>query len=111
MAGKYHSMDWYIVVFDETGFTRRVAPPGGEAWTDSVTWDEIVRVCLEMEGLYGSDSLFVFTATRPESYQMPLQAESVQALLSELIQRRLFDAQLAIDATLGEGVYCWPKND
>lgn len=102
-------MDWYTVTFDETGFTRQVAPPGGEAWTDSVRWDEIVRVCLEMEDFLGSDSLYVFTATRPESYQMPLQAESVRALLSELIQRKLFEAQLAIDAAMGEGVYCWPE--
>lgn len=104
-------MDWYHVTFDETGFTRHVAPPGGEAWTDAVAWPEIVRVCLEMEGLFGSDSLHVFTATRPESYQMPMMAESVRVLLGELIRRKLFDAQLAIDASIGEGVYCWPPEN
>lgn len=104
-------MDWYHVTFDETGFTRHVTPPGGEAWTDSVQWAEIVRVCLEMEDFIGTDSLYVFTAARPESYQMPMMAESVRALLSELIRRKLFLAELTIQAASGEGLYCWPPEN
>lgn len=100
---------WYTITFDEVGFTRHVAPPGGEAWTDSVQWDEIVRVCLEMQDFLGTDSLYVFTAARPESYQMPLLAEGGQELLNELIRRKLFPAELAIKAASGEGVYCWPE--
>lgn len=101
-------MEWYQVTFDEWGFGRTVSPPGQAAWQDQAAWAEIVRVCVETEGLFGSDSLYVFTRGRPESYQMPLAAESVRGLMAELIRRGLLDGQLAIDAALAEGLYCWP---
>jgi hypothetical protein len=100
-------MDWYRVRFDARGLTRAAAPPGRPAWEDAVAWADIMRVCLEMEGAFGSDSLYLFTRQRPESYAIPLAAAGAQDLLGELIRRGLFDAELAIQAATAEGLFCW----
>lgn len=100
-------MDWYHVTWDAHSFTRAVRPPGRPAWQDQAAWADIVRVCLEMEGWLGSDSLHVFTRRRPEAYTLPLAAPDVSALLAELIHRGLFDAELAIQAASAEGLFCW----
>jgi hypothetical protein len=98
-------MEWYRVSFDERGVTRAAQPPGGTAWEDQVAWDTIARVCLEMEGLFGSDSLYLFTRQRPESYVVPLTARGAPELLGELIRRGLFDGELAIRAASAEGLF------
>lgn len=72
-------------------------------------WEDIERVCLKMEGLFGSDALYVFVRGRAASYAVPLAAEGAQALLDELIHRELFDAELAIEAAGSEGLFCWPS--
>lgn len=99
-------MDWYRVHFDEAGFYRSVQPPGGKPWSDHVRWDTVSRICLEMEGLSGSDTLYVFTRERPESYAIPLATDDGQALLRELIRRHLLEADLAIRAATSEGLFC-----
>jgi hypothetical protein len=105
-------LDWFKSWFDQQRVYRQATPPNAEAWSDSLAWEDIVRVCLEMEGgPWGTDSLYIFTRHRPESYVFPLATDDGQAVLNELIRRGLFDAQLAIDAALGEGLYCWPKDE
>ena len=99
-------MDWYHVTFDAQGLARDVRPPGREAWQDTVAWGDIARVCLEMEGFLGSDSLHIFTRLRPAAYTLPLAAPRVSEVLSELIRRGLYDAELAIQAAASEGLFC-----
>lgn len=101
--------DWFQSWFDEHHIYRRAEPPNGEAWSDSLAWADVARVCLEMEDFLGADSLYIFTHQRPESYVFPLATAGGQAVLAELIRRQLFDAELAIEAAMGEGLYCWPK--
>lgn len=101
--------DWFQCWFDEQGVYRRATPPAGEAWSDVLAWGEVVRVCLEMQDYLGTDCLYIFTRQRPQSYVFPLASEGGAALLSEVIRRQLFDAELAIRATSGEGLYCWPE--
>ncbi len=101
--------DWLQFWFDEQGLHRRANPPGRAAWSDSLAWADVARVCLEMEDFLGTNSIYVFTRHRAESYVFPLDTEEGQALLNELIRRKLFDAQLAIEAASGEGLYCWPE--
>jgi len=101
---------WYHVRFDDHGVYRNVAPPGKEAWGDQFAWSDVVRVCFEAGDFLEPDSLYVFVRQRPESYAIPLEAEGGQALLDELIRRRLFPAELAIRAaTATEGLLCWPE--
>lgn len=104
-------MEWYRVSFDERGVKRAASPPGRPAWEDQVAWAELVRVCLEMEGLFGSDSLYLFTRQRPESYTIPLEAVGAPELLGELVRRGLFDGELALRAASAEGLFCWEPQD
>lgn len=103
-------MDWFTVTFDADTVTLNVAPPRGEHWVASFRFDEIVRVCFEAEGMYGSDRLYVFVRDREASYVIPTQAVGGAAFFGALIERHLFDAKLAIEAaTSSEGsIYCWP---
>jgi hypothetical protein len=40
---------------------------------------------------------------------VPVEADGGEAVLDELLKRKLFDAQLAIRAAMEfEGVFCWP---
>lgn len=99
---------WYQVHCDEAGVHRAAQPPGRPAWSDTLAWDAIVRVCLEMEGFLGSDTLYLFSRHRPESYAIPMLAEGASALIGELVKRGLLDGDLAIKAATSEGLFCWP---
>ncbi|MCC7358297.1 MAG: hypothetical protein IT317_02400 [Anaerolineales bacterium] len=99
---------WYHVRFDDQGVHRAAQPPGREPWSDSLAWDAIVRVCLEMEGCLGSDSIYLFSRHRPESYAIPYEAAGSAELIGELVRRGLLDGRLAIEAASSEGRFCWP---
>ncbi|MBX7215314.1 MAG: hypothetical protein K1X39_15005 [Thermoflexales bacterium] len=99
---------WYQVRFDEQGVHRAAQPPGAEPWSDSLAWADILRVCLEMEGFLGSDTLYLFSRHRPESYAIPYLADGSADLIGELVRRGLLDGQLAIRAATSEGLFCWP---
>lgn len=103
-------MDWYTVTTDADVVTLQVAPRNGEAWDAKFRFDDIVRVCFEAEGLYGSDRLYVFVRDREASYVVPTAATGGAAFFGTLVERHLFDAKLAIEAaTSGEGgLFCWP---
>lgn len=103
---------WYQVRFDAHHVHRAAQPPGEPGWTDRLAFDDISRVCLEIEEFSLTDGLYIFTRTRPESYAIPMSAEGALDLLNELIRRGLFDAQMAIDAAAVEsGLFCWPEGD
>jgi hypothetical protein len=102
---------WYHVRFDDDSVHRAAQPPGQPGWTDHFAFADVIRVCLEVEEFTGSDGLYVFTRTRPESYAIPMGAEGALDLLQELVRRGLFDGQLAIDAaTVESGLFCWPED-
>lgn len=102
-------MEWYIVEFDEEKIIQRVSPPGEESWTQELLWSDIIRVCFEQGEFLTSDSIYIFTNQRAESYIIPTEAIGGPELWGEIINRDLFDADLAIKAATGEGgIYCWP---
>jgi hypothetical protein len=101
--------EWFRVRWDEESVHLAVAPPGRAAWAASFTWASVTRVCFTAEEVGVSDSLYVFTAERAESYAVPIEAEGGAAFWAEILRRGLFDAELAITAaSSGEGTYCWP---
>jgi hypothetical protein len=58
-----------------------------------------------------SDGIYVFTRERPESYVIPVEASGGAHFFDELITRRLFGAELAIEAaSTTEGLFCWPPD-
>jgi hypothetical protein len=102
-------MEWFVVTYDRESVHLRVSPSPATAWEVTFRFDEIVRVCFEAEGLYGSDRIYIFVRGRDESYVIPTEAVGGSALWGELIERHLFDAKLAITAaTTEEGLFCWP---
>lgn len=103
------SVGWFAVALNEQSIRLEVSPPGREPWQAVIPWDSVARVCFEAEGPMASDSLYVFTSLRPESWVIPVEAAGAEQLLDELIRRGLFDARLAIEAMQAEhGLFCWP---
>ena len=103
---------WYFVSFDEDYIYREVDPPGRESWNDKLRWQNIIRVCFHPGDFLEPDELYIFTNEREESYLIPLEANGAQKLWGELIERNLFDAELAIQiVSMTDGLYCWPEDD
>jgi hypothetical protein len=104
--------DWYHVRLSDSGIGLEVSPPGREAWQAEILWSDIVRVCFKAEDGLLSDGWYFFTRHRPESYAVPVEADGGEALLDELLKRKLFDAELAIRAASAiDEVFCWPPFD
>jgi hypothetical protein len=100
---------WYRVTWDSEAVSLDVAPPGSKPWKASFPWSSVSRVCFKGEGLGMSDGIYVFTRLRPESFVIPVESSGGQALWEEILRRRLFDAELAIQAAIAEeGLFCWP---
>lgn len=75
-------------------------PPGGTPWPETIPWERIIRVCFQAGDWRGADAVYIFTDARPESYAIPIDAGSGQALWAEILGRELFDAELAIEAVM-----------
>ena len=101
--------EWYHVRLSDSGISLDVSPPGRAAWQADILWSDIVRVCFKAEGGLQSDGWYVFTRNRPESYAVPVEADGGGALLDEFLNRKLFDAELAIRAASAiDELFCWP---
>ncbi len=101
---------WYLVEWDETAITRKVSPPGKDAWSDQLPWSEITRVCFEVNDVYASDCIYLFIQRREESFAIPTEAKGGAELWSEIIRRGLFEAKLATQVvSSGSGIFCWPE--
>ncbi len=103
--------NWYTVTFDDTYVYRNARPPGGDSWKDNFEWKDVIRVCFQTGDLYSSDELYIFVTDREESYLIPIDANGGLEFWGEIIDRNLFDAELAIKiATVSErGLFCWPE--
>jgi hypothetical protein len=101
--------EWYHVRLSDSGIHLEVSPPERAAWQADILWSDIVRVCFKAEGGLQSDGWYIFTRHRPESYAVPVEADGGEALLDELLKRKLFDAELAIRAASAiDELFCWP---
>lgn len=111
MSGDW-AVTWFVVTLDDRSIRLEVSPPGREPWQADIPWDSVARVCFEAEGPLDSDSLYVFTSMRPQSWVIPVEAAGGRQLLDELIRRDLFAASLAIEAMQAHhGLFCWPPGD
>jgi len=107
-----HLREWFSVRFDDAGIDLRVDPPGAAGWEAIIAWKRIIRVCFEAGDLYESDAVYIFTDERPESYAIPIEADGGQALWFEILNRKLFDAKMAISAaTATNKLFCCPEPD
>ena len=101
--------EWFLVRFDEQRIELDVRPPGREAWQAATEWKSILRVCFETTDFVSPDTIYLFVEGREASYTIPTEATGGLELWNELIHRKLFDAELAIEAasTIGK-LFCWP---
>jgi hypothetical protein len=103
--------EWFVVTFDENVVRIHAEPPGKAPWTQEFAWASIIRVCFKAEDLNLSDGIYVFTSQRPESYVIPTEATGGSEFWSEILRRKLFDAELAIQAACSTGgLFCWPPD-
>ena len=104
--------DWFSAGFDDTGIALQVNPPGASAWQATIAWERVTRVCFEAGDWFESDTLYIFTDERPESYAIPIEADGGQALWVELLRRNLFDAGMAVAAAAATNeLFCFPPPD
>ena len=103
--------DWFFVTFDDESIYIKVSAPEQEKWQISLEWNDIIRIFFKAEEeILFSDEIYIFTNQRQESYVIPTQAHGGSELWGEIIDRGLFDAELAINAAIeGNGLYCWPE--
>lgn len=102
----------WFVTFDDRMIHLRFEPPGGEKWSEDLPWDSITRICFHAADFTRSDGIYLFTSRRPESYAIPTEGCGGNELWSEILRRKLFDHELAIEAMRSaEGVFCWPRDE
>ncbi|MBD3255167.1 MAG: hypothetical protein GF383_08735 [Candidatus Lokiarchaeota archaeon] len=102
---------WFKVKFDEKSIYLDVRPPNREGWDAEIHWQDIVRICFVPGSLFEPDDIYIFIKQRPESFVIPTEADGAANLWSQIINRGLFDAKLAIEAaTSTEGLFCWPPD-
>jgi hypothetical protein len=107
-----HLREWFSVRFDDTAIAVRVDPPGATAWQETIAWEHIIRVCFQAGDLFESDVVYIFTDERPESYAIPIEADGGQALWFEILGRELFDAEMAIAASMATNeLFCFAVPD
>ena len=103
--------EWYYVSFDNMNVYRDVRPPGGDSWKDQFEWKDIIRICFQTGDLFSSDELYIFIKDKKESFLIPMEAKGGLELWGEIIDLKLFDADLGIQiATEADGMlHCWPE--
>jgi hypothetical protein len=104
---------WFHVKFDDEFIDIHIHPPKGEESRARIKWDEIVRVCFRPADFLGSDEILIFTEGKEKSYLIPVEADGGFALWDQIIDRELFDAELAIKLATSsdEQFHCWPSKD
>lgn len=101
--------EWFVVSFDDNQIHLKAAPPGGEAWTADFDWKSIERIVYKCED-FGSDGMYLFVQGREASYAIPTEAKGGMDLWFKIIDRGVFDPELAVKASMGSAgeVFVWP---
>ena len=101
--------EWFHVGFDDAIIRLQVSPPKQESWVAEIRWERIVRVCFNAGDLDNPDVIYIFTDERPESYSIPSEADIDEKLWNEILRRKLFDAEVAIEAMSSMNkLFCYP---
>ena len=103
--------EWFHVTFDEDLIHIHIDIPDQEERRESFSWSEIIRVCFKTGDFMSPDEIYIFIESRPESYLIPTEADGGSLLWGEIIDRGLFDAELAIKAATSpaDELFCWPE--
>ena len=103
--------NWYNVSFDDDAIYISTKVAGREDVNISIRWIDISKICFQTGSAFTSDEALIFIKDRRESYIIPSEANGASDLWGEIIERKLFDAELAIKAASAqEGeLFCWPQ--
>ena len=103
--------EWFHVTFDVDSIHIHIGVPERDEIRESFSWSEIIRICFKTGDFLSSDEIYIFIKSRPESYLIPTEADGGSSLWGEIIDRGLFDAELAIKAATSpaDELFCWPE--
>ncbi len=116
------NIDWYQVTFDEAYIYRDVTPPPyrewrklfkkvtPKPWNDRIKWSDINQICFQALGLYDSDLILIHIHDETGYYSIPMEAMGGLELWTEILERKLFDEQLAVQAmgSINNEIFCTP---
>ncbi len=103
-------MKWFEVDYDAESITISRRKLLLLRTNTEISWFRIIRICFLAGDHIKFDEVYIFTDERPESYVIPMDAYGALQLWGEIIERGLFDAELAVkaaSASSGE-LLCWP---
>lgn len=104
--------EWYSINFDNSAIALQVNPPDGVAWEATILWERIIQICFKTGDWFESDEIYIFTDERSESYLIPTEAQGGQELWYEILERKLFDPTLALEAaTKTKELFCFSLED
>jgi len=76
-----------------------------------ISWSRIIRICFLAGDHIKFDEIYIFTDERSKSYVIPMDSFGGLQLWGEIIERKLFDPELAIKAASAHSdeLICWPQ--
>lgn len=110
------NISWYKVYFDDNHIYRDVIPPdyrswrkgwkkiSQEPWKDKISWVDIDQIFFVATDLYDSDEiLFQMRDNDKHFLSIPVEAIGGNELWLEILNRKLFDEKLALEAMTSTG--------
>ena len=103
-------MTWFEVSYDAENITICRRKLIFLKAVTEISWSRIIRVCFLAGNHIRFDEVYIFTDKRPESYVIPLDSNGGLQLWGEIINRGLFNAEVAIKAASSSSAefFCWP---
>jgi hypothetical protein len=103
--------EWFRVEFDDDRIRASAQPPGEPPFEFELSWRDIEKVVFIAEDYLRSDWICLVGCDRDDSYDVPIEADGGLALWEEILNRGLFDRELAGEASrsLG-GRFEWPPS-
>ncbi|MGY5859380.1 MAG: hypothetical protein RTU63_08415 [Candidatus Thorarchaeota archaeon] len=106
-------MKWFEVDYDTDTITIRRRRFFFLKTVTEISWSRIIRVCFLAGDHIKFDEVYLISDERPESYVIPMDSYGGLQLWNEIIERGLFDAELAIKAasSSSDELLCWPQEN
>ncbi|RMG24233.1 MAG: hypothetical protein D6732_23930 [Methanobacteriota archaeon] len=102
------SIPWFCCSLAEDGVHLSVNRPDNDHWDASFSWKQITKVCFKATDIYSVDVIRIYLDDGTH-YDIPLEAEGGYNLWEQLIDRGLFDSELAAQLRFAENeIRCWP---
>lgn len=109
-SGSYSSQKTLWVAFDDDSVSISAEPPGREAWSYTLRWDDIVALKFQGQRALESDDVYIWTNLEGRSLVVPADCCGGSDFIDELITRGYFESEAFTEAMLTPyGSYIWPE--